>query len=408
MRSLDVLVAGAGIGGPSAAYWLSQAGAKVTIVERSPSPRKTGQAIDIRGPGVQVMRRMGLEEAVRACNTTEIGVEKIGSNGNVVATLESTGDAKHQTLTSEFEILRADLARIFTEAVPNKVEIVYGDYVNAIEQRDSKVFVKFANGRAPANYDLVVGADGMSSKIRSLVTGRPAREDLDKFLGYVAYFTIPRVQSDSERHARLYNATGGRGILIRPTPRKESMGAYFTVLNPADSRLEAVMNQDVEKQKQLLNSIFQDAGWEAKRVCEAMLKADDFYYQQSAQVRVNEWVYGRVVLLGDAAHAVSGMGTSAAMCDGYVLGGEVAKHPNDLIEALASYQRVMRPMVEKWQYDPAWIASMMNPQSQLGVNLVNGLWWGVLALKVDKLGVWLGGLMGGDESVPEYELDEKR
>lgn len=403
---LNVLITGAGIGGPATAFWLSKVGAKCTIVERSPTPRKTGQAIDIRGPGVQIMRKMGLEAAVRACNTTEKGMEKIGSTGKVIATLESSGDAEHQVMTSEFEILRADLARVFADALPNDVEMVYGDYVNAIEQRDNKVFVNYANGRAPANYDLVIGADGISSRTRSLVTGRPAGEDLKKSQGYVAYFTIPRIDTDSERHARLYTATKGRSILLRPTRCKEEIGALLTVVNPADGRLEAAVSQGVNAQKELLRSIFQDAGWESKRLCEAMTEADDFYYQQSAQVRLDEWVYGRVALVGDAAHAVSVMGTSAAMCDGYVLAGEIAKHPDDLPEALASYQRVMRPRLEKWQKEPEWIAKVFNPQTQLAIDVVNTLWRGLLAIKVDKLGARLAAFMGEEEPMPEYDLAE--
>ncbi|KAI9721624.1 MAG: hypothetical protein M1828_005115 [Chrysothrix sp. TS-e1954] len=404
MARLNVLVCGAGVGGPSAAYWLAKTGAKVTIVERSPSPRKTGQAVDIRSVGVPVMRKMGLEKAIRACNTTEKGIEKVGAKGEVIVTINSSGDTSQQTITSEFEIARADLARIFTEAVQNDVEVAYGDHVNAIEQRDEKVHVKFANGRPAATYDLVIGADGMGSRTRSLVTGRPAREDVANGNGIIAYFSLPRRPMDSRTHARLYTITKGRSILLRPTREKDRMGCVLTIVNPLDSKLEAAANADVEEQKRFMREAFRDGGWEADRICDELLRADDFYCQREGQVHIDEWIYGRVALLGDAAHAVSVWGTSSAMFGGYVLAGEITKHPNDLSKALASYQQIMRPKVERWQYEPAFMSKVMNPQSQLAINTVNGILKVIFGLKLDKVGAWVAGRMGNEEeSIPEYE-----
>jgi 2-polyprenyl-6-methoxyphenol hydroxylase-like FAD-dependent oxidoreductase len=73
-----ILICGAGVAGPVAAYYLSRiphAGdMSITIVERSPSPRKTGQAIDIRGPAVKILQDLGLEAEVRRLTTNEKGM----------------------------------------------------------------------------------------------------------------------------------------------------------------------------------------------------------------------------------------------------------------------------------------------------------------------------------------------
>jgi 2-polyprenyl-6-methoxyphenol hydroxylase-like FAD-dependent oxidoreductase len=73
-----ILISGGGVAGPALAYWLTRSphlsGLDITIVERSTSPRTTGQAIDLRGPGVQVMQLMGLEAEVRRRTTHEKGV----------------------------------------------------------------------------------------------------------------------------------------------------------------------------------------------------------------------------------------------------------------------------------------------------------------------------------------------
>jgi 2-polyprenyl-6-methoxyphenol hydroxylase-like FAD-dependent oxidoreductase len=72
---LKVLISGAGIAGPCLVFWLAKTGlhTSITIVERSTSPRVTGQAIDVRGSAVEIIKQMKLEEAVRSRHTTEEG-----------------------------------------------------------------------------------------------------------------------------------------------------------------------------------------------------------------------------------------------------------------------------------------------------------------------------------------------
>jgi 2-polyprenyl-6-methoxyphenol hydroxylase-like FAD-dependent oxidoreductase len=197
-QPFKVLIAGAGIAGPAAAYWLSRVPTRtplaITILERSASPRPTGQAIDIRGPAVEIIRAMGLEDAIRACGTNERGVQRLSPAGRLIATFDATGDSTKQSLTSEFEILRADLARLFGDAAAGRpgVQFVYGDYISSITQpgADSKerVRVEFTNGKLPVSeYDLVLGADGMLSRMRPHVTGRPAKDDLRDLGAYIGY-----------------------------------------------------------------------------------------------------------------------------------------------------------------------------------------------------------------------------
>ena len=82
MSGLKVLVSGASIAGPATAYWLAKAGAQVTVIERFPSLRTGGQAVDIRTAGVSVMRRMpGFEAAIRSKSTQEEGISFVNENG---------------------------------------------------------------------------------------------------------------------------------------------------------------------------------------------------------------------------------------------------------------------------------------------------------------------------------------
>lgn len=109
--SLDILVSGASIAGPVAAYWLARAGHRVTVVERADQLRRAGQNIDVRGPGREVLRRMGLEEAVLAAGTDEKGIRFVDDQGRTLAEF-SAGTDDTGGATAEVEILRGELAKL--------------------------------------------------------------------------------------------------------------------------------------------------------------------------------------------------------------------------------------------------------------------------------------------------------
>src|SRR6201992_735527 len=81
--NVRVLVSGASIAGPALAHWLHRRGAEVTVVEQSPALRPGGQAVDARGVAKEVIRRMGLDAAVRAARTDTAGacIVDVGRDG---------------------------------------------------------------------------------------------------------------------------------------------------------------------------------------------------------------------------------------------------------------------------------------------------------------------------------------
>lgn len=222
---------------------------------------------------------MGLEATIKAHHTTEKGLEKIDSRGNVIATLDSTGNAAKQSFTSEFEILRGDLAAIFTDRVKDdgNVDIIYGESIRSIDQSNpDSVTVTFVNGTPTSTYDAVIGADGTASRVRALLTSQDPRDHYIDFHGYTAFFTIPRTESDSPAHARFYNASGRRSVMLRPTHRGP-MGALLLMYAKDDERLRGVDAESVEGQKRGMREVYEGAGWETERVLRGMEEADNFY-----------------------------------------------------------------------------------------------------------------------------------
>ncbi len=110
-----ILVTGASIAGNALAWWLAKRGFDVTVVERYPQFRDGGQNVDIRGAAREVLRKMGLEQAVADSGTGETGVRFVDAADTTVAQFD-VADLGADGPTAELEILRGDLARIFYDA----------------------------------------------------------------------------------------------------------------------------------------------------------------------------------------------------------------------------------------------------------------------------------------------------
>jgi 2-polyprenyl-6-methoxyphenol hydroxylase-like FAD-dependent oxidoreductase len=107
-----VLITGGSVAGCSLAWWLSRGDFKVMVLERHATLRDGGQNIDVRGAAREIVRKMGLEEAIRAAGTGEAGIRFVDEHNEVAAEF-GVDDAGSDGPTAELEILRGDLARLF-------------------------------------------------------------------------------------------------------------------------------------------------------------------------------------------------------------------------------------------------------------------------------------------------------
>ncbi|MFF5197514.1 FAD-dependent monooxygenase [Streptomyces anthocyanicus] len=346
--SLRVLVAGGGIAGHALAYWLARGGHRVTVRERYPDLRATGAQIDLRGQGIEAVRRMGLLDTVRGRLVDEAGVAFLDARGRPRATLmANTSGRGRQSLTSEYEIMRGDLVRILHEATGNDVEYVYGTSVDGFDQDEHEVVAHCSDGSSET-YDLLVAADGQGSRLRRAIL--PDGTDPYWRVGiHMAYWFVPRIASDSNVRDTCM-VPGGRQIMRRSHNPTETQ-VYF-VLREDSAQASAIHREPVEKQQEFWASRFRDAGWQTERFVEGMRTSPFFYSQEIVQVRTGTWSRGRVVLAGDAAHCASpysGMGTSGGLVGAHVLAGEINRRPDDLPTALAHYDTTLRPFTDEIQ-----------------------------------------------------------
>ena len=339
----QVLVVGAGIAGPALAFWLHRAGFAVTVVERAPRVRPGGQAVDLRGIAREVAVRMGLDEDIRRASIRTGGFSLVDADGAVLGSQradESNGDGR----LAEIEILRGELAGVLHDATAPDVEYVFGDRVTGLQETPDGVTVTFAHA-APRRFDLLIGADGVHSEVRSLAFGDDP--GTVRHLGvYVAYWSAPNhlgLQDWALAHDGPELSAG-----IRPVHGNREAIVYLSFRSPE----LAVDPRDVAAQKQLLRERAAGMGWEVPVLLAGLDDAPDFYFDSCSQVILESWHRGRVGLLGDAAFSPSpltGQGTGLALVGAYVLAGELAAAGTDLDAGLAAYEHRMRGWVERTQ-----------------------------------------------------------
>lgn len=413
MSNLNILISGSGIAGSVFASWLLRAyrNANITIVERAPSLRLTGASVDIRSSAVDIIKWMGAEQEIRKHSTKEEGIEFVQANGKAIATLGATGRTDVQSITSEFEIFRGALAKVFIGPVMKRVKLIFDESVDQFEQRDDGVVVTFAKSRDVNKYDLLVAADGFGSKIRGMMLNTNSHDQIYDEGVHAAYFTIKSDLLQGRRLAKWYNAKRGRVVFLRPDPDPagRTRGNLMNVTWGGDvetkERLNKALRESNESYMQLMEEMFRDAGWLAPEVLQSMRESDDFYCSLFAQVRSSKMQDGRVVLLGDAGYATPGIGTSLAIIGGYVLAGELLNHPDDVKTALKRYEELMLPFV-KGQQGGDIAMQLLNPQTQWGIGVRNMVLRFVTGTKLDKLAMTVAAKLGFTEKkfpMPDYQ-----
>ena len=334
---MRILISGAGIAGLTVAYWLRRYGFTPTVVERAPSLLTGGYKIDVRGTAVEILRRMGIHDAVIAASTDMQGALLVDREGKIINKM--SGDAFGHRVGADLEIVRGTLCRILMDRISD-AEIIFGDSIRTISQSSDGVRVEFANNGL-REFDLVIGADGLHSNVREIVFGDESRFVRELGL-YLCVYSVPNYLN-LDRLEMQYSELG-RVAAVWSSRGDADAKACFAFSAPS---VHVDLRDRVQQQKVLTN-VFEDIGWEIPRLLEMMPTAADFYFDVAAQVRMAHWSQGRVALVGDAGYCaspMSGQGTSLALIGAYVLAGELAAAAGDYQRALHQYEIEMRPFV---------------------------------------------------------------
>jgi len=350
------LISGAGIAGATAAYWLAKAGFDVTVVEQASTMRSSGSPVDVRGPAVEVAERMGVMARIRDADTRVRDMVFVNSRGRVVSRVNMRTTWAEP---ADVELPRGDLAAILRSAMPDDVEVQFSNSVQALAHDADGVTAEFASGPA-RRFDLVLGADGAHSGVRTLAFGPEA--DYLKHLGvYVATLSL---DGETGTDFVMYN-TPGRAVAIHPAKGRPIAAFMFRA-----PQIPQFDHRDLDQHERLLCDAYAGAGWRVPELLDRVRAADDLYFDSVSRIQVPVWSRGRVGLVGDAASCVSlfGDGSSLAMIGAFTVADSLN---GDIAAGLRTYEARHRPQRAAKENSVAYATRLFIPASWAGIALRN-------------------------------------
>lgn len=335
--------------GTAAAFWLGRHGHSVTVVERHRGPRPGGQAIDVRGPALTVLDRMGLLAAAEKRRTQIRGSSVVDRDGNELSRDTESTPTGGRIDSPDIELLRDDLVELLYGASQWTTDYLFDDTITALEDVGAAVRVTFERA-APREFDLVIGADGLHSNVRRLAFG-PEENFIERLGTHAAIFTVPNFLDLDYWQMWHYGDSTMAGIYsARNNTEARAMLGFMEPELRIDYR-------DTEAQFGELERRMAGEGWIRPQLLEYMRTAPDFYFDEMSQIKMDRWSRGRVALVGDAGYCcspLSGQGTSVALLGAYVLAGELKSASQDgtadYERGFANYQREFGDYVQRNQW----------------------------------------------------------
>lgn len=362
-----MLISGAGIAGPTLAFWLARHGFRPTVVERVQVLRSSGNPVDVHGPATDIARRMGILPQLSEVATNAPGLTFVTTSGQRLGPFRlgrPRGD--------DVEVPRADLAAVLCGAAADDTEFLFGDSVAALDADQAGVDVSFEHA-TPRRFDLVVGADGLHSTVRGLAFG-PESTFVRPLGLYIATLSLAR-PADDPATVVMYNRPG---LSLTVHPVRGTAGAGFIFRGPGNPGLGSpgTVYRDPASQRALILSAYGRYDWPVPELPDLRGQVEgaaDLYFDVVSRVAVPNWSQGRVALLGDAASCVSlfGDGSSLAMVGAATLAESLAGSPGNVPAALRRYESQHRKLVHSRERGYRAGAALLVPASPRGLAVRN-------------------------------------
>ena len=361
---MKAVICGAGIAGLALAARLSQAGWQVTVIESAPALLNEGYIVDLFGSGFEAARRMGLLPALRDVSYEFEAVRWVSSTGRTSARLP------YRVPLALFEgrlmsLLRGDLQRVVLAQLPSSVQLRFNQWVTQLRAPVGAIEVHLHGGDVE-RADVLIGADGIHSRIRDLAFGDGA--SWSRFLGFhTSAFVIDAPELDQELKNELHIVSvPGKQVGLYPL-RLGRVAASFV--------LRAAQGATPPSPHEALVEAFGELDWRIPLVLERARSLSSLVYEQVGQVVMAHWSRGRIGLLGDACQAVSllpGQGASLSLAAAFVLGEELTRD-EDVKSALTRYEHRVRPPLIQMRRTGRRSADWLVPSTATGLAARNAL-----------------------------------
>jgi len=348
-----ILISGAGIAGLTAANFLAKQGHQVTVIDRSPSFSKAGFLISLKSFGVKIMDELGLTQNLQAESSPSKTVYFVETSEEIIQSIDY--DKMHQNIERSVLITRGGLHYVLYEAIKNKVNILFDTTISQLEEKSGKTKVTLSNASI-VDVDLVVVSEGLRSSTRDRYFKNCQLEDFNTLyvggklnLNHGKEVGVFKIYIDVNKMLSIYPIAADQ-IAIQ---------CYIRCL------------EDISKIKNNASSIlkrtFADYNPEVKQLLDNLLDDGLFFMDKMGMVKAENLLNGNLVLLGDAGYcptALSGMGASLSIYGAKALAHFIAKYPDDILTACDCYNRLMQPIVEKFQTNAKNNVASFLPKSQ--------------------------------------------
>ena len=349
-RARRVVIVGGGIGGLTLAALLRRRDVACTVVERAQAWAPVGAGIALSINAMSILRRLGLQGDLLARGRQVRRADITNARGTVLASTDLT--ALEERHGPSVAVHRADLHEVLLGAA-SPDELLAGTTVRSFEERGDAVDVSLEDG-SQRRCDLLVGADGLRSRVRDLLCGAvPVR-----YSGYTCWRFVLEDTLGIERVAEMWGR--GRRFGIVPMGRG-GLYCFATLDSPSDHPpLQSIGPGE-------LRALYRGFGGDVPAILEALSPETPLLHNDLSDVLAPRFASGHVVLLGDAAHATTpnmGQGAAMAIEDAAVLDELLARDDLEVPRALEEYERRRRPRVSRIR-EQSWrfgrIAQWSNP-----------------------------------------------
>jgi 6-hydroxynicotinate 3-monooxygenase len=360
-RTTRIAVIGAGLGGMTVAGLLQRAGFSVKVYEQAAAFSRIGAGIHLSSNVMMVMRRLGIEKALFDIGLhPDAFVSRQWDTGEILFELPFDPASEAHYGAAYINVHRGDLHAVLESALaPGTVS--FGKKLRDLAERDAAVRLRFGDDGEEVEADLVIGADGVNSKVREFLLG----PEKPRYTGHIAHRAV--------FPTRLLN-----GLPIRACTKWWGPGNHILVYFMTQAREEVYIVTSAPQAEWTGSASFVPCDRDE------FIATFDGYHAELRQVvqaapeitkwpvfdrePVDRWSGGRIVLLGDACHPLRpymAAGAAMAIEDAAVLARCIAEFgSDDAAESFAWYEANRMPRVAKVQHISlanTWLRTPTNP-----------------------------------------------
>lgn len=335
-RVKKILIVGGGIAGLTFAALLRRTGINIDLIEKAEQWKPVGAGIALGINAARILGHLGLSERLLKSGQV-LNIGRISdARGRTLSQIDFRSLAKKYDV-EPVALHRADLHDALLETIPrSNVNIRLGATLNNLEDNNDSATVELSDG-ITERYDLVVGADGIDSKVRRLLLG----EISVRYSGYICWRFV--IEPDFDYDCTVTTEMWGRGKRFGIVPIGREKIYCFTTLNAAP-RAPEYETLSLDR----FREIYEEFGSAVPLILRSIRSGEHLIHNDLEDVYIEKWHKGCVVLIGDAAHALTpnlGQGAAMAIEDAFVLANELKRNA-DIVFALRNYAESRRKRVD--------------------------------------------------------------